>query len=105
MATRVAGQTPTQAPERVTASNDLDFEHPARTNACAIIALLCALLVLALPAFVFGIIGMRQTARRDEEGWGMAFAGVIIGGLELIVGAGLLGIFGASISEGVALQW
>lgn len=67
----------------ITAMSELDTLE-TRTNACAIIALLTALLGLFLPGMVFGIIGMIQCSRRVEDGWGMAFAAVIIGILVLL---------------------
>lgn len=65
-----------------------DEYYNGSTNLCAIVALLTALLGLGLPAFVFGIIAMKQVGQRnDEDGWGMAFAATIIGIVELSVGS------------------
>ncbi|GAC00510.1 hypothetical protein GONAM_16_00090 [Gordonia namibiensis NBRC 108229] len=54
------------------------------TNVCAIISLLCALFVLALPAVVFGAIGLSETRRRDhEDGSLLAAWGLGLGIVEL----------------------
>lgn len=67
--------------------DDLDLEAAldARTNACAMVALFSALVGLLLPAIVFGVIGIRQCGRRDEDGWGMAWSGVVLGVIEAAV--------------------
>lgn len=75
------------------------------TNRCAIVSLLSGLLLLGLPAFIFGIIGMREASRCDEDGWGMAFAGTILGGIELIAGAAVVGALLTGLGTGVAIQW
>jgi Na+/H+ antiporter NhaA len=72
---------------------DLEARLDGRTNTCAIIALLTALLGLMLPAIVFGIIGIRQCNRRDEEGWGMAFAAVSLGVLILLGTIGWVALY------------
>lgn len=70
---------------------DDDEYYNGNTNLCAIVALLTALLGLGLPAFVFGIIAMKQVGQRnDEDGWGMALAATIIGLIELLVSAYLV---------------
>lgn len=104
MTTRIAGHTSINPLSQ--SEGAAEFDTP-RTNVCAIVALLSALLLLAVPAFVFGIIGMRQSARRGEDGWGMAFAGAMIGGIELIVGLTLLTLAAVSLSRGygIAVQW
>lgn len=57
-----------------------------RTNLCAIIGLYSALLGLALPAIVFGGIGLAETShRKDESGSGMALAAVVIAIIEILV--------------------
>jgi hypothetical protein len=66
--------------------------QPAGTNGKAIAALVCALtgLLCGLPAVVgvvLGIIAMRETRRTGQDGWGLALAGVIVGGL---ITAGML---------------
>lgn len=63
---------------------DLEAELDARTNVCAIVALFSGLVGLFLPALVFGVIGVRQCGRRDEDGWGMAWFGVLLEVLEAV---------------------
>jgi hypothetical protein len=63
---------------------------PLRTNACAVISLICAVAVpVPLAAIVFGLVGGRQVTKsmRDgapERGSGLAMAGFFLGTLELI---------------------
>lgn len=60
---------------------------PPGTNGKAIAALICALAGLAccgLPSvagLVFGVIAMRETRRTGQDGYGLALAGAVIGGL------------------------
>jgi hypothetical protein len=63
---------------------------PLRTNACAVISLICAVVVpVPLAAIVFGLVGGRQITKSTrggapERGSGLAMAGFFLGTLELI---------------------
>jgi len=60
---------------------------PPGTNGKAVAALACSLgglLFCGLPSVVgliLGIVAMRETKRTGQEGYGLALAGTIIGGL------------------------
>jgi hypothetical protein len=60
---------------------------PPGTNGKAIASLatsVAGLLFCGLPSIVgliLGIVAMRETKRTGQEGWGLALAGTIIGGL------------------------
>jgi hypothetical protein len=60
---------------------------PAGTNGKAIASLVTSITgwvccaPLAVVGLVLGVIAMRETKRTGQEGWGMALAGTIIGGL------------------------
>lgn len=62
-------------------------QKPLGTNGKAIAALVVALgglVFCGLPSvagLVLGVIGMRETRRTGQDGWGLALAGTIIGGL------------------------
>ncbi|WP_439032575.1 DUF4190 domain-containing protein [Gordonia terrae] len=61
-----------------------DAEPLRKTNVCGIISLFSALVLLALPAIVFGAIGITETLRRDEEdGILLAVFGLLTGVAEL----------------------
>ncbi|WP_110471174.1 hypothetical protein [Williamsia limnetica] len=75
-------------------TSELDYD--ARTNVCAVIALLTALLGFFLPGLVFGVIGMIQCGRRGEDGWGMAFAGALISAIVFLILLLWLGVVIAS---------
>lgn len=81
---------------------------PLGTNGKAVAALVSALVGLVfcgLPSvagLVFGVIAMRETRRTGQDGYGLALAGVIIGGL---ITAGLvlmillwIGVFASGFS-------
>ena len=61
--------------------------RPVGTNGKAIAALVLSLLgltccaVTAVPGVVLGVTAMRETKRTGQDGWGIALAGTIIGGL------------------------
>lgn len=61
--------------------------RPPGTNGKAIAALVSSLLGLtccgltAIPGVILGMIAMRETKRTGQDGWGIALAGTIIGGL------------------------
>lgn len=67
--------------------------RPPGTNGMAIAALVSSLLGLtccgftAVPGVILGVIAMRETKRTGQDGWGIALAGTIIGGIFI---AGLL---------------
>lgn len=70
--------------------HDPDDDHPETriyTNPLATIALYSSLIGLGLPAFVFGIIGVRQTIRSGENGFGMATWAIVLGTIELVLTA------------------
>ncbi|WP_395310479.1 DUF4190 domain-containing protein [Mycobacterium sp. AMU20-3851] len=60
---------------------------PPGTNGKAIAALVCALAGLpfcgvpSVAGLVFGVIAMRETGRTGQDGYGLAVAGAVIGGL------------------------
>lgn len=62
-------------------------QKPLGTNGKAIAALITALgglVFCGIPSVVgliLGVIAMRETRRTGQDGWGLALAGVIIGGL------------------------
>ncbi|MEV0947860.1 DUF4190 domain-containing protein [Rhodococcus sp. NPDC049939] len=57
---------------------------PEKTNTAAMIGLFSALVGLAPVAIVFGIMGVRETARRpNESGGGAAQAAIILGLFEI----------------------
>ncbi|MGO8956440.1 MAG: DUF4190 domain-containing protein [Streptosporangiaceae bacterium] len=67
-----------------------------RTNPLAIGALVCGIgqfllgllivgnILLAVPALVLGVVGLRQISTRGERGKGMAIAGVVLGALGIV---------------------
>ncbi|MEO3761253.1 DUF4190 domain-containing protein [Mycobacterium sp. B14F4] len=67
--------------------------RPPGTNGMAIAALVSSLLGLAccgftaIPGVILGVLAMRETRRTGQDGWGIALAGTIIGGVFI---AGLL---------------
>jgi hypothetical protein len=46
---------------------------------------------LAIVGLIMGVIAMRETKRTGQEGWGLALAGTIIGGV--FVAAALVVVF------------
>jgi len=60
---------------------------PPGTNGKAIASLVTSIAgwvccaPLAIVGLILGVIAMRETKRTGQEGWGMALAGTIIGGL------------------------
>ncbi|ULE31506.1 DUF4190 domain-containing protein [Mycobacterium sp. IDR2000157661] len=67
--------------------------RPPGTNGMAIAALVSSLLGVAccgfsaVPGVILGVMAMRETKRTGQDGWGIALAGTVIGGLFI---AGLL---------------
>jgi hypothetical protein len=63
--------------------------RPPGTNGKAIASLVCSVLGLmccgltSIVGVILGVIAMRETKRTGQEGWGMALAGTIIGGLAI----------------------
>ena len=41
-------------------------------------------ILLAIPALVLGLVGLRQVSTRGEQGRGMAIAGIVLGGLGIM---------------------
>ena len=72
------------------------FGRASRTNPIAIAALVCGVgqfllgllivgnILLAIPALVLGVVGLRQVSTRGEQGRGMAIAGIVLGALGII---------------------
>jgi hypothetical protein len=66
------------------------YPQPQSTNGFAIASLACSIVLGLVPflgaglGLVFGIIALRQTARSNERGRGLAIAGLVIGGLALV---------------------
>jgi hypothetical protein len=76
------------------AANPYDPYRPAKppgTNPKAIAALVTALaglLFCGLPSIaglILGVIAMRETRRTGQDGWGIALAGAIIGGVVAVL--------------------
>jgi hypothetical protein len=61
--------------------------RPAGTNGQAIASLITSIAgwlccaPLGIVGLILGVIAMRETKRTGQEGWGLALAGTIIGGL------------------------
>lgn len=82
--------------------------RPPGTNGKAVAALVCALsgLLCGLPAIagvVLGIIAMRETRRTGQDGWGLALAGLIVGGLITAVMILYVLLFIGMIASGVTV--
>lgn len=81
------------------------YGRPPGTNGLAVAALVCSLagMLCCLPGpagLILGILGMRETRRTGQEGYGIAVAGTVIGGL-VTVGVALyfvLILIGAAIA-------
>lgn len=74
------------------------------TSAWAVVALVTGLLGIFFVALPAGVVGLVQTRRHQQGGWGMALAGVILGGaltavLVLFVPLGLLGVFDEPLGD------
>lgn len=66
----------------------------AGTNPLAIIALVCALIGLSIPAVIVGHIGLSKIKTTGQQGRGLAIAGLVLGYLGIVVGfIVLLGVF------------
>jgi hypothetical protein len=86
------------------------FGRGSRTNPLAIAALVCGFgqfslgllivgnILLAIPALVLGMVGLRQTTTRNERGRGMAIAGIVLGALGILYFALVLILIVASLS-------
>ncbi|KUI14188.1 hypothetical protein AU193_08465 [Mycobacterium sp. GA-1285] len=63
--------------------------RPGGTNGMAIGALVCSLVgvfccgVTCIVGVIFGVMAMRETKRTGQDGYGIALAGTIIGGLAI----------------------
>ncbi len=72
------------------------FGRGSRTNPLAIAALVCGIgqfllgllivgnILLAIPALVLGVVGLRQVSSRGERGRGLAIAGIVLGALGIV---------------------
>ena len=58
--------------------------QPKKTNGMCIAGLVCAFL-LPLVGLILSIVGIRQAKNRNENGEGMAIAGIIIGAIGTVV--------------------
>ena len=58
---------------------------------------------LVIVGFILGVIAMRETKRTGQEGYGVALAGTIIGGLALAAGLILMLVYVALIASGWSL--
>ena len=76
--------------------------QPARpqggTNGWAVAALVTGVIGLFFVALPAGVVGLVQTRRHQQAGWGLAMTGVVLGGamtavLALVVPLGVLGVF------------
>jgi hypothetical protein len=72
---------------------------PPGTNGKAIASLVTSIAgwvccaPLAIVGVILGVIAMRETKRTGQEGWGMALAGTIIGGLFTVALVIVLGLY------------
>ena len=85
---------------------------PLGTNGKAIAALVlsvgslivcCGIPPTALPGLILGVIGMRETRRTGQDGYGLALAGAIIGGIATAAGVIIVLLYVALIASG--WQW
>ena len=86
------------------------FGRGSRTNPLAMAALVCGIgqfllgllivgnILLAIPALLLGVVGLRQVSRRGERGRGMAIAGIVLGALGIIYFALVLILIVAGLS-------
>lgn len=88
------------------------YPQPRNTNGFAIAALVCSLVGILLAfigpvlGVVFGIVGLRQTARPGEAGRGLAIAGIVIGAVLLlldVIAVISIGTHTGSTSTGVSV--
>jgi hypothetical protein len=83
--------------------------RPLGTNGKAIASLVCSALALAccgltaIPGVILGVMGMRETKRTGQEGWGIALAGTIIGAVFIAGMAVYLLLYVGLIASG--WQW
>jgi Septum formation/Domain of unknown function (DUF4190) len=61
-----------------------------RTDPVSVAALVCGCLLLAPLAVVLGIIGIVRTRRPDRGGRGLAIAGLVLGAVGVLIGAGVI---------------
>jgi hypothetical protein len=66
------------------------YPPQAGTNGFAIAALVCSIVLAvvcigSILGIVFGIIGLRQCAERGQSGRGLAIAGIVIGGIAIVL--------------------
>ena len=91
---------------KLTRTTHTDQANPPGTNGNATAALvtsLAGLLSIGLPSIaglILGIIAMRETKQTGQDGYGIALAGTIIGGLVVIMYIALF-VIGASSTGGV----
>lgn len=81
-------------PTMPTTSYDAQAFEPPRTSASAITSLvtgilICIPVVTGLAAIVFGILGIKATARPNVRGRGLAIAGLVLGCVGLLAQAGI----------------
>lgn len=87
------------------------YPQPASTNGFAIAALVCSLVGIVafvigpVLGIVFGIIGIRQSRRTGQNGFGLALAGLIVGAVVLmgdlaVIGAGVAANDGSTSDSG-----
>jgi Domain of unknown function (DUF4190) len=58
---------------------------------------------LVIVGFILGVIAVRETKRTGQQGYGLALAGTIIGGLALAVGVILMLVYVALVTSGWSL--
>jgi nitrate reductase NapE component len=86
--------------------------HPPGTNTLAIVSLVLGLVwfywVGSVLAVILGIVSLRQIRDRDEQGKGLAVAGIVIG-LCGILALGLVGLYAFTVvhqtQPGPPVQW
>lgn len=62
------------------------WPQPRTTNGMAIASLACSLVGLSMLGVIFGHVASNQIKRnRNQDGWGMATAGLLIGYIGLVV--------------------
>lgn len=69
-----------------------------KTNAMAIAGFVCSFL-FALLGLIFSIIGMKQCRERNEDGYGLAKAGMIISIVCLALGVFIFMIYGIALAS------
>jgi hypothetical protein len=73
--------------------------RPRGTNGLAIASFVCSLLCVNVVAIVLGHVALSQIKRTNEEGRGLAIAGLVIGYITLALGILWFVVFAAAMSS------